>query len=73
MSKGITAERELISHLSALVEHEEALTMVKDYKKEVIEEFSEKLKKNILDLQYPSHVDDEIFEVINNTKWDEVK
>ena len=73
MSNSITAERELIRHLTPLVEYDEALTMVNDYKKEVIEEFVKKLKKNILNLEYPDYMDDEIFKAIVITKWDEVK
>ena len=69
----IIAERELISHLTPLVGNEDAINMVNDYKKEVIEEFVKKLKKNNLDLEYPYYMDDEIFKAIAFAKWDEVK
>ena len=45
-----TAENELYSHLSKLVEPEEAKTMIEEYKNEVIEEYRKSIKDKILSL-----------------------
>ena len=43
MCNDITAERELISHLTPLVGNEDAIHMVNNYKKEVIKKYNNKV------------------------------
>ena len=82
MCKVLTEEMEVISHLTPLVGREDALNMVNNFKREVIQEFAEKIKSKIPDLRYHCitdcngyqiYIDDELYEFINNLIWDEAK
>jgi hypothetical protein len=75
MCNDITAERELISHLTPLVGNEDATNMVNNYKKEVIKKFAKKLQSKVYDndLGYNFHLYEDLSRWINAMVWDEVK
>lgn len=73
MRKVITEETEVISHLTPLVGREDALNMVNNFKKEIIEGFAEKLKEKVNHDDTDYYTWEDVGDLIDNAVWDEVK
>lgn len=75
MCNGITAEKELISHLTPLVGIEDAINMVNNHKREIIKKFAKKLQSKVYDndLGYNFHLYEDLSKWIDTMVWDEVK